>query len=591
MPSSTANRPTSPNPLRRALSRSLLQFKPSPESLSPSPSQPTQVTAGIKRRTSVCRRPSSSSSRHDHDVENLPLPRSSIDQTTTTSIKSSSYSHENLKPKGNQSKVDLSSQSRLSLIQEVSSSSSSPQGSRQSRPSNITTPFNLFLSNSSFIQSSNLNNPHHQTDNVNHNHSRKFSAMSSSSSSQSRPSTPSLLLPAWNDFWHGNSTSNLDSTSIQARPRKLQRKGSDESFFCIQAKGIQANGDENDDGRVAIEDGNSLCLTDSTSSNGLPPPRPARPHSFSLFWDDEEAMADRLDFSNYKIETKESSINMDEQQVVRSISPTQSLYSLSTVSSSLSLDAYSCPSPTSSCFPSSPKEWFESCPPSPPATIRLNLDFSKTSHYRSNGGLPESEVLLISNSASILDLKELIVKRLSSKGIAFSPKELSLQIPSSQPQPLTASNLESQGASPSPISRAATLMDRVRGRNASEKRPASSSTPSSPISPSMIKAQLRELENDRLICEEGLLEDDAVLVSLKTRTLTWIWKVHTSISVYITFSVIWRRSHSYHFIPLATLCLAFSYFYFLSRFTFATSLSTSFIRVTSSLRIFLYQVV
>jgi len=230
-------------------------------------------------------------------------------------------------------------------------------------------------------------------------------------------------------------------------------------------------------------------------------------------------MADRSDFDNYQIQSRyqhaTASRTMD-----RFYSPTASIYSISTASSSLSLDAYSCPSPTSTSFPSSP-----TCPPSPCPTVRLNLNFSKSNLQQEASIINLSKPLLISNSASVLDLKELIVRRLSSKGIALTPGDLTLSVQSDSLNQLSSSYASNSspksksGLHFSPRSRTASLLDKVRGRPSMDRRP---SAPSDLTHAVLISTRRRELSNDRLVCEEGLLEDDEVSVFLKNKTLTWI---------------------------------------------------------------------
>ena len=81
------------------------------------------------------------------------------------------------------------------------------------------------------------------------------------------------------------------------------------------------------------------------------------------------------------------------------------------------------------------QSWFSACPPTPPSSIRLQLEFSSlppaspalASSPSTHKPRPLSGLFISSNS-SVLDLKETIASRMRDIGYRLSPKNLTLTL-------------------------------------------------------------------------------------------------------------------------------------------------------------------
>lgn len=81
--------------------------------------------------------------------------------------------------------------------------------------------------------------------------------------------------------------------------------------------------------------------------------------------------------------------------------------------------------------------WFSACPPTPPSSIRLQLEFTSLPPA-SPALLPAAAAaeakprplsgIFISSNSSVLDLKEAIVARMAEQGFRLSPKNLTLTL-------------------------------------------------------------------------------------------------------------------------------------------------------------------
>ncbi|SPO28008.1 uncharacterized protein UTRI_05151 [Ustilago trichophora] len=77
-----------------------------------------------------------------------------------------------------------------------------------------------------------------------------------------------------------------------------------------------------------------------------------------------------------------------------------------------------------------PQTWFSTCPPTPPSSIRLQLEFRSLpspSPALASKPRPLSGIFISSNS-SVLDLKETIASRMRDTGYRLSPKNLTLTL-------------------------------------------------------------------------------------------------------------------------------------------------------------------
>ncbi|TKY89077.1 hypothetical protein EX895_001608 [Sporisorium graminicola] len=112
----------------------------------------------------------------------------------------------------------------------------------------------------------------------------------------------------------------------------------------------------------------------------------------------------------------------------------------STLSSSSTVSLSSVENQLSSSWPDTPtmQTWFSTCPPTPPSSIRLELQFrslpppspvllsSSTMAERNDTKPRPLSGIFISSNSSVLDLKEAIVTRMHDLGYRLSPKNLSL---------------------------------------------------------------------------------------------------------------------------------------------------------------------
>lgn len=115
----------------------------------------------------------------------------------------------------------------------------------------------------------------------------------------------------------------------------------------------------------------------------------------------------------------------------------------STLSSSSTVSLSSVEKQLTSSWPDIPtmQNWFSTCPPTPPSSIRLQLEFrslpppspvllsssTMTTEHSDKKPRPLSGIFISSNS-SVLDLKEAIVTRMHDLGYRLSPKNLTLML-------------------------------------------------------------------------------------------------------------------------------------------------------------------
>ncbi|CEH18884.1 hypothetical protein CBOM_05587 [Ceraceosorus bombacis] len=155
----------------------------------------------------------------------------------------------------------------------------------------------------------------------------------------------------------------------------------------------------------------------------------------------------------------------------------------------------------SAALASEQNPWSPTCLPTPPSSIRLRLAFAQEpaspSRRSSAGGLSPASLkdIFIGNAASALELKELISERISTaQGFLLSPRQLSLSV--ELPYVGAATNvLQTQSGSASAL-----------GLDLDQ------STCNSRL---VAEANRKELENDDLLYQQGLVDNDTVLVRVR----------------------------------------------------------------------------
>ncbi|PWN43593.1 hypothetical protein IE81DRAFT_71984 [Ceraceosorus guamensis] len=155
----------------------------------------------------------------------------------------------------------------------------------------------------------------------------------------------------------------------------------------------------------------------------------------------------------------------------------------------------------SAALASEQNPWSPTCLPTPPSSIRLRLAFSQEpaspSRRSSAGGLSPASLkdVFIGNAASALELKELISERISTaQGFLLSPRQLSLSV-----------ELPYVGA-------AANVLQTQSGSASALGLDLDQSTCNSHM---VAEANRKELDNDDLLYQQGLVDDDTVLVRVR----------------------------------------------------------------------------
>ncbi|PWN54264.1 hypothetical protein IE53DRAFT_383177 [Violaceomyces palustris] len=244
--------------------------------------------------------------------------------------------------------------------------------------------------------------------------------------------------PPNNELSRSGATTPPPAPLAPPKPRKLSRRASDESFQC-RGLGYEDTCDSKWMGEPPF-------ATDST----LPGIAAARMSEFTV----TGSFPAMGGFLHHELLDLESGLRPEAPRLRHKRLSTASLASDMSIPTSNSDSFHSSISSlngseleeavvnsrtgSSSSFSSISEQWFSSCPPTPPSSIRLQLHFEtlpeKPRGVRREGlfGIELSgdsqpiQAIFVSSNSSVLDLKEIIAEKLAIKGYEVSPRQLGL---------------------------------------------------------------------------------------------------------------------------------------------------------------------
>ncbi|CBQ68750.1 conserved hypothetical protein [Sporisorium reilianum SRZ2] len=308
-----------------------------------------------------------------------------------------------------------------------------------------------------------LSSPHTSLKSIRQRHARK----STHSIFGTSPIAPSSTTP---EFTLAKPAT-PDASHLLSLRRRLTRRASDESFHC---RGPGFDAPPAADTRPSIDNDSSL----SYAFHSRPPPATV-PRSVSMYSCSHRGSAQfsgarrmsAFTISSYH-EKANSSSNVHVQaqaehhpehalvglglvdplpatprvlpkrlSATSQLSTSESIPS-SILSSSSTVSLSSVENKLASGWPAIPTmpNWFSTCPPTPPSSIRLQLEFrslpppspallsSAATAERSDKKPRPLSGIFISSNSSVLDLKEAIVTRMHAQGYRLSPKNLTLML-------------------------------------------------------------------------------------------------------------------------------------------------------------------